>query len=309
MLLLNVWVTNIIDGALIFGGRVAAVLTDLDGGHNGTAELIHQEECGFKESWLITLHLGIPLKAATHAVTNILGVTVCVDVIVLASTPGFRPQMGKALMGRRRAVDFIGLSWIVSVFLMWHPLLISCIDTTAFLVILYTWAIYMSVAGITILGLIFSVCRNVSKSPRTSHHVNVTHVTTNNKHNAKGSKSKVTSVLIQLILFIVIMLPWPLYETLQVRHPTHETILDKIHKQYFKELSFTDLYQILRLMPFVYYAVQPLCLLMFREVQARLPCAPPQYGEVTRGHGRAEFEPLGREIRNDSELNEIESVL
>ena len=315
VLLLNIWLTNALDGGLLFSGRVAAHVLQVDTGYNGTSELIHNEDRGFKDSWLITLHLGIPLKIATHALSNLLGLAICVDIGFLSDQPGFKPQVGRAVMNQRRAVDYAGLSWIIALFLMCHPLVLSFVDTTAFLVVLYTWTVYMALATLIIIGLVLSVCcrrqlrhpeehedmLDSNPEPCSSDGSQVTH------------RTKALAILLQLVLVLGMMLPWPLFETLHLHRSTRDAVVKNLKKQFSNSKNFGVFYQILRLLPLVFYVVQPACLLLFPEARDRLPTRNARIRKrVKIGQTRAQFRPLTRDHdhgRDQGELSEIESVL
>ena len=256
ILLTNALGTNALDATLLYLSQVIEKSLDLSMFYLQPSELLRDQSCDYKKRWSITLHLGMPFKIAAHCATNTLGIAICLYVNNLFIGPYGRVRY----MSRRRARDFVILSWILSFFLMWHPMLISCSDEWSFQFVLYTWIGYAVLSVSLSTGLCIASCsRAFCKNDRRANVMNVMNTSPNRSKAHGQSRMEVALLFVQILLLTTTLLPWPALELMEVKG--FKEYISKLYQAILVgDWVATILKPILRNLPYTFYLIQPIVL-------------------------------------------------
>lgn len=254
ILLANTLGTNALDATLLYLSQVIEKHINLSYPYLQPSEMLRDKSCDYKKRWSITLHLGMPFKIASHCATNTLGIAICLYVNGLFIGPYGRVRY----MSRMRARDFVFLSWLLSILLMWHPMLISCSDEWSFQFVLYSWIGYAFLAVCMCLGLCIASCtRTFCKA----HDDDAT------RHKPLlQSRLEVALLFVQILLLTVTLLPWPTLELMEVKG--FKYLILQLY-QTFPESDWVAsfLKPVLRNLPYTFYLIQPIVLTLgYREM-------------------------------------------
>ena len=229
----------------------------------------------------------MPFKIAAHCATNTLGIAICLYVNNLFIGPYGRVRY----MSRMRARDFVILSWILSIFLMWHPMLISCSDEWSFQFVLYTWIGYAFLSVSLCTGLCVASCSRAfcKNQEGLASMVNNACPARFDKSN-RQSRLEVALLFVQIILLTATLLPWPTLELIEV----------KGFKEYISHLYTTlpewdwvkdILKPILRNLPYTFYLIQPIVLTLgYRDMWDALKSSTARVASNLRPNFRADLD-------------------
>lgn len=258
LLLLNNLGTNTVDATLLYIAQILEKSLDLDHIYLRSSQMLVNKSCDYKKRWTITLHLGLPFKLAAHCAMNNLGNVICLYVNGL-----FADSRGTCrYMSRHRALDFVVLSWLLSLFLMWHPMLISCSDVFSFHFVLYSWTGYASLVVLLSISLSMATCgRTVCVSDdmwiqRTETKAQV--------------RLQAFLMLFLIVLLIVTLLLAPFLELLEIKG--YEHLISRLYSgSAGDEWVIYILKPILRNLPYLFYLIQPIFFIIgFKEMRERL---------------------------------------
>ena len=237
VLLLNVLVTHICDMVMLYISFILEIALPENGNMNGTAVIGRDERCNYINRLNVARSLGVPLKTATHCATNTLASAICLYI----SSLHFERRAGQQGVTKSRAWDIVAVSWVLSIAMMFYPMVAGCSGERIFHVVLYSWLAYVLLAlGLTVFFSIAACARPFCSTYRLI-----------------GVRSGLQGVflLLQVLLLTVTLLPLPVHELLVLfRSSDHHAMAEHIERDRARRTSFQCL-------PFLFYMISPILML------------------------------------------------